>query len=162
MSARGKKRDAGKCPNVLAWNASWPDNPRSAARRAAQDLVIKNFNQPWGPFFQQYKKIVINIIIFTKPTNHEIMISQPWGSILRHNLLHLFASSLLSSGEECWWFGSWLVCFALLSFLFAFHRLLFIHFFGKRWIISSTTSLWSCLWTCTCVIVVCLMLYLFL
>ena len=28
----------GKCPNVLARNASWPDNPRSAARRAAQDL----------------------------------------------------------------------------------------------------------------------------
>ena len=40
LSAIGKKRDAGKRPNVLARNASLPDNPRSAARRAAQDLVI--------------------------------------------------------------------------------------------------------------------------
>ena len=29
----------GKRHNVLARNASWPDNPRSAAHRAAQDLV---------------------------------------------------------------------------------------------------------------------------
>ena len=36
-----EKRDAGKRPNVLAQNASWPDNPRSAARRAAQDLVLE-------------------------------------------------------------------------------------------------------------------------
>ena len=36
-----EKRDAGKRPNVLARNASWPDNPRSAARRAAQDLVVQ-------------------------------------------------------------------------------------------------------------------------
>ena len=28
-------------PNVLPRNASWPDNPRSATRRAAQDLVIQ-------------------------------------------------------------------------------------------------------------------------
>ena len=42
LSARGEKRDAGKRPNVLAWNASWPDNPRSAAHRAAQDLVCIN------------------------------------------------------------------------------------------------------------------------
>ena len=34
-----KKRDAGKRPNVLPRNASWPDNPKSAARRAVQDLV---------------------------------------------------------------------------------------------------------------------------
>ena len=31
-----------KRPNVLPWNASWPDNPGSAARRAAQDLVKIN------------------------------------------------------------------------------------------------------------------------
>ena len=37
-----QKRDTGKRQNVLARNASWPDNPRSAARRAAQDLVLKN------------------------------------------------------------------------------------------------------------------------
>ena len=46
-----KKRDTGKRQNVLARNASWPDNPRSAARRAAQDLVCKingNYlNQLW-------------------------------------------------------------------------------------------------------------------
>ena len=40
-----KKRDTGKRPTALARNASWPDNPRSAARRAAQDLVIKNTKQ---------------------------------------------------------------------------------------------------------------------
>ena len=37
-----QKRDTGKRQNVLARNASWPDNPRSAARRAAQDLVKIN------------------------------------------------------------------------------------------------------------------------
>ena len=35
-----EKRDTGKRPNVLARNASWPNNPRSSARRAAQDLVL--------------------------------------------------------------------------------------------------------------------------
>ena len=29
---------------VLARNASWPDNPRSAVHRAAQDLLNTNFN----------------------------------------------------------------------------------------------------------------------
>ena len=33
LSAGGAKRDVGKPPNV-----SWPQNPRSAARRLAQDL----------------------------------------------------------------------------------------------------------------------------
>ena len=41
LSSRGEKRDTGKRPNVFARNASWPDNPRSAARRAAQDLVFE-------------------------------------------------------------------------------------------------------------------------
>ena len=36
-----RKRDAGKRPNILPRNASWPKNPRSAARRAAQDLVLQ-------------------------------------------------------------------------------------------------------------------------
>ena len=39
LSGGGANQDDGKRPNVLARNASWPDNPRSAARRAAQDLV---------------------------------------------------------------------------------------------------------------------------
>ena len=39
------KRDIGKPPNVPAGNVSWPDDPRSAALRAAQDLVPERIRE---------------------------------------------------------------------------------------------------------------------
>ena len=42
MQWQKMQRDAGKPPTVPVRNVSWHNNPRSAARRAAQDLVFKN------------------------------------------------------------------------------------------------------------------------
>ena len=63
LSSRGEKRDTGKRLNVLARNASWPNNPRSAARRAAQDLVIIN-------------KQIATLYSFTSIMEHQVLQSQ--------------------------------------------------------------------------------------
>ena len=52
MSARGTKQDFDKPPNVPAGNVSWPNNPRSAACRTAQNLVLQKMNKRVDTFKQ--------------------------------------------------------------------------------------------------------------
>ena len=52
---------------LVARNASWPDNPRSAARRAAQDLVLQmvDSNQNDIHSFTLYLSIVLYCVLLS-------------------------------------------------------------------------------------------------
>ena len=82
-------------PNFLPWNASWPDNPRSAARRAAQDLVIFKKWLLAGFFYLAYLGLEWLVLLSSTclPTR------RPLGEVGRQRVL---LSLLIFSLGPCW------------------------------------------------------------